>query len=97
MHLNLIKRGRKAGKEDLIKITKTYLFSLPIVLLVLCLCNAKCGPAFLQAVLSVLHENADRATPQILIHDRESDCNWGHSNMTTQRIDRNMRRLGTTF
>ena len=68
MHLNLIKRGRKAGKEDLIKITKTYLFSLPIVLLVLCLCNAKCGPAFLQAVLSVLHEMREIVRGRVVVH-----------------------------
>jgi hypothetical protein len=39
--------------------------------------HAKHGPSFLRAVLSVLHENADKAMPRILIHEKESNCNWG--------------------
>ena len=75
MCLTLINSGLKAGRYGLINITKNYLYQVPIVLLVLC--NHKRGPDFLQAVLSVLFENTDRATPQIIIHDVDNDLKWG--------------------
>ncbi len=75
MRLDLIKRGMKAGRDELIKITKKYLLQVPIVLLVLC--NRKRGPSFLRAVLSVLYENREKAEPQILIHDAENEEKWG--------------------
>ena len=55
MFLNLTKKGLKAGYDELIKIAETYLFEVPIVLLILC--HPKHGPSFLQDFLSVLHEN----------------------------------------
>ena len=79
MRLTLIKRGVKAGRDKLIKITNTYLQQFPIVLLVLC--NHKRGPAFLRAVLSVIFENSDRVTPEILIHDVDNDLKWGKLNI----------------
>jgi len=75
MRLNLIKRGLKSGRDELIKITKTYLFEVPIVLLVLC--NRKGGPSFLQAILFVLYKNPDRAAPQILTHNAVNNEKWG--------------------
>lgn len=36
MRLDLIKRGLKAGRDELLKITKKYLFQVPVLLLVLC-------------------------------------------------------------
>ncbi len=75
MRLDLIKRGMKAGRDELIKITKRYLLQVPIVLLVLC--NRKRGPSFLRAALSVLYENREKAAPQILIHDADNEEMWG--------------------
>ena len=80
MRLTLINRGLKAGRDELIKITKNYLYQVTIILLVLF--NHKRGPAFLQAVLSVLFENVDRATPQILILDVDNDFRWGQLKYT---------------
>ena len=72
MRLTLIKRGLKAGRDELIHITKKYSYQVPIVLF-----NHKRGHPFLRAVLSVLFENSDRVTPQILIHDVENVLKWG--------------------
>ena len=54
MRLNLVKRELKAGRDELIKVTRKYLFQVPILLLVVC--NAHKGPVFLRAVLSVLYK-----------------------------------------
>ena len=51
-------RGLKAGRDELVKVTKRYLLRAPIILLVLC--NRKRGAPFLRAVLSVLHEYAKK-------------------------------------
>ena len=80
MRLTLIKRVLKAGHDELVNIKKKYFYQVPILLLVLC--NHKRGPAFLRDVLSVLFENADRATPQILIHDVDNYSNWGQFKYT---------------
>jgi len=75
MRHELVKRGLKAGRDELIKITRKYLLQVPILLLVLC--NAKRGPSFLRAVLSVLYEKRARVAPQVLIHDADNDDKWG--------------------
>ena len=79
MRQTQIQRGLKAGREELIKITKRYLLRPPILLLVLC--NRKRGAPFLRAVLSVLHENAERVEDVMLINDADTeddiDANWG--------------------
>jgi len=67
MRMTLIKRGLEAGRDELIRITKRYLLQVPILLLVLC--NRKRGGPFLRAVLSILHENSDRAPGVNLIND----------------------------
>ncbi len=74
MRFNLIQRGLKAGRDELIKVTRKYLFQVPILFLVVF--NAKRGPEFLRAVLSVLYENAERVAPVILINEVD-DVNWG--------------------
>lgn len=74
MRHNLIVRGLKAGRDEVIKVTRQYLFQVPILILVLC--NAQRGPAFLRALLSVLYDNRARVDPVILIHDIESE-EWG--------------------
>ena len=66
VRFNLIKRGLRKGRDDLLIISKHYLFSLPLVLLVLC--NHTRGPSFLRAVLSVLHEHDTRVAPVVLMH-----------------------------
>jgi len=60
MRLDLFKRGLEACRAELIKITRKYLFQVLILLLVLC--NAKHGPAFLRAVLYVRYEYKDKVT-----------------------------------
>ena len=71
MRFNLIKHGLRKGRDELVVISKRYLFSLPLVLLVLC--NHTCGSSFLRAVLSVLHEHATRVAPAVLIHQPDND------------------------
>ena len=85
MFQTLIKRGLKAGRDELIKITKRYLLKVPILLLVLC--NRKRGAPFLRAVLSVLHEyvenniSTEEPIDVMFIHDADTansdDPKWG--------------------
>ena len=75
MRLNLIKRGINAGRDELIKITRRYLFQVPIVFLVIC--NAKRGPDFLRSVLSVLYENQGKVPGVVLVHDADNNSKWG--------------------
>ena len=85
MQQTLIKRGLKAGRDELIKITKRYLLKVPILLLVLC--NRKRGAPFLRAVLSVLHEyvenniSTEEPIDVMFMHDADTansdDPKWG--------------------
>ena len=69
--LKQIKLGIKAGRDELLKITKRYLMKAPLVLLVLC--NRRRGPAFLRAVLSILHEYPVEGVQLF----NESEGDWG--------------------
>ena len=70
MRQTQIHRGLKAGREELIKITKRYLLRPPILLLVLC--NRKRGDPFLRAVLSILHNNAESVEDVMFINDADT-------------------------
>ena len=56
----------------LVSITRRYLLSAPLALLILC--DPTHGPSFLRAVLSILHENPVEGVT--LFHDNQSD-DWG--------------------
>ena len=68
-----IERGLKMGRDEIVKMTKRYLFKPPLVIIMLT--NRKRGPAFLRAALSVLHENSNRVPGVELINDAGGD--WG--------------------
>jgi hypothetical protein len=70
--LELINRGLRWGREELLSITRRYLLRPPLLLLLLC--DRTQGPSFLCAVLSVLHENPVENVK--LFHD-ESSGKWG--------------------
>jgi len=44
------------------------------------LCNRKRGPSFLLAVLSDLHENAERVEDVMIINNAAIAANWGNCN-----------------
>ena len=74
------------GRDEIVKMTKRYLFKPPLVILMLT--NRKRGPAFLRAALSVLHENSNRVPGVELINDAGGD--WGlyiHTNCDARPED----------
>ena len=70
----LIERGLKAGREEVIKMTKRYLLKPPLTLLMLT--NRKSGPSFVRAVLSVLHEYKTRVPDDVCLINDVGDS-WG--------------------
>ena len=61
------------GRDEIVRMTKRYLLKPSLVSLMLT--NRKRGLAFLKAILSVLHENSNRAPGVEVINDADRD--WG--------------------
>eukprot|EP00956_Cyclotella_meneghiniana_P020757 scaffold37078_cov117-Cyclotella_meneghiniana.AAC.5 len=83
--LKQIKLGIKAGRDELLKITKRYLMKAPMVLLVLC--NRRRGPAFLRAVLSILQHEYPVEGVQLFNETEEDWGNYIYADKTEQPDD----------